>query len=129
MFCSFQIFMIYLEILYVQQIGQKYMPYLKEYLTIYQALLYTKQNLPVLTITTPNGFKIGSSTTEIRGVSKVSLTMNNPVVPPSPKAHAHVSKIFAPPPFPFQLFYLFHEFALFVASIAIQTEARPIPCG
>ena len=79
MFFSFQIFMIYLEILYVLQMGQKYMPYLKEYLTIYQALLYTKQNLPVLTITTLNGFKIGSSTTEIRRVSKVSLTMNNPV--------------------------------------------------
>ena len=33
-----------------------------------------------MTITTPNGFKIGPSTTEIRGVSKVTLAMNNPVL-------------------------------------------------
>ena len=32
-----------------------------------------------MTITTPNSFKIGLSTTEIRGVSKVTLAMNNPV--------------------------------------------------
>ena len=32
-----------------------------------------------MTLTTPNGFKIGPSTEEIRGVSKVPLAMNNPV--------------------------------------------------
>ena len=62
------------------KIDQKYRPYLQRYLNIYQALLYIKWNLPILTITNPNGFKIGPSTTVIRGVSKVSWTLNNPVL-------------------------------------------------
>ena len=56
------------------------MQYLQRYLTTCQALLYTKPNQPVMTITTPNGFRIGPSTTEIRGVSKCPLAVNNPVV-------------------------------------------------
>ena len=43
-------------------------------------LLHIKWNLPTSTITNPNGFKIGPSTTVIRGVSKVSWTLNNPVL-------------------------------------------------
>ena len=59
--------------------GPKFTQYFQRYLTTCQALLYTKSNLTVMTITTPKGFKIGPSTTEIRGVSKVTLAMNNPV--------------------------------------------------
>ena len=56
------------------------MQYLQRYLITCQALLYTKPNQPVMTITIPNGFRIGPSTTEIRGVSKCPLAVNNPVV-------------------------------------------------
>ena len=61
------------------KIGPNFMQYLQRYLTTCQALLYTKPNQPVMTITTPNGFRIGPSTTEIRGVSKCPLAVNNPV--------------------------------------------------
>jgi len=43
-----------------------------------------------MTITTPNSPKIGPSTTETRGVSKVTLAMNNPVgcvIPPVVSSH------------------------------------------
>ena len=56
------------------------MQYFQRYLATCQALLYTKQNLTVVTITTPNGFRIRPYITEIRGVSKLPLAMNNPVV-------------------------------------------------
>ena len=55
------------------------MQYLQRYPTTCQALLYTKPNLTVVTITTPNGFRIRQYITEIRGVSKLPLAMNNPV--------------------------------------------------
>ena len=50
-------------------------------LTTCQAMfnVNTKPNLPVLTITTPNGFRIGPSATKIMGVSKQPLAVNNPV--------------------------------------------------
>ena len=57
------------------------MQYFQRYLATWQALLYTKQNLTVVTITTPNGFRIRPYITEIRRVSKLPLAMNNPVVP------------------------------------------------
>ena len=47
-----------------------------------EALLYTKSNQPVLALTTSKDFKIGPSTTEIRGVSKSPRTLNNPVGQP-----------------------------------------------
>ena len=56
------------------------MPYLESYFTTYQALLYIKQNQPLMTPTTPNGFKICQSTTEIRRVSKRYRTPKHPVV-------------------------------------------------
>ena len=61
------------------KIGPEFMQYFQRYLATWQALLYTKQNLTVVTITTPNGFRIRPYITEIRGVSKLPLAMNNPV--------------------------------------------------
>ena len=39
-------------------------------LATYQALLYTKQNLRLMTLTTLKGFRISPSSEEIRGMSK-----------------------------------------------------------
>ena len=63
------------------KIGPEFMQYFQRYLATWQALLYTKQNLTVVTITTPNGFRIRPYilVIEIRGVSKLPLAMKNPV--------------------------------------------------
>ena len=56
------------------------MSYLLKCLPTYQGLLYTKQNQPLMTSTTPNGFMIGQLTIEIKGVSKRPRTLKHPVL-------------------------------------------------
>ena len=77
--CRCQIVSDFLEISFVAKLVQKLCYILMGQTPTCEALLYTKSNLPVLALTTSKDFKIGPSTTEIRGVSKSSLTLNNPV--------------------------------------------------
>ena len=54
------------------------MSYLPKCLPTYQGLLYTIQNQPLMTATTPNGFKIVQLTTEIKGGVKVPTNPETP---------------------------------------------------
>ena len=74
-----QIFSDFLEISFVAKLVQKLCYILMGQIPSCEALLYSKSNLPVLAVTTSKDFKIGPSTTEIRGVSKSPRTLNNPV--------------------------------------------------
>ena len=62
------------------KIGQKVMPYFEGIVSHLQSIIIQKSNQPVLALTTSKDFKIGPSTTEIREVSKLPWTLNNPVV-------------------------------------------------
>ena len=46
----------------------------------YHGSWYTILNLPLMAITTQNGFRIGACIKEIRGVRKYTLGLNNPVL-------------------------------------------------
>ena len=65
--------------LFCSKIGPKLIPYLQKYLTTNHAMLYTKQNQPLMALTTPNGFQIDPHMKKIRGVPKVPLGLKHPV--------------------------------------------------
>ena len=67
------------------KICPKFVQYLQRYLATCQALLHTKQNQPLMTLTMPNCFKIGPCLQEINGVWKLTLGLNNPVSVPEMK--------------------------------------------
>ena len=68
------------EYLISSKMGPKVMPCLQRYLTTHHPLLYTKQNKPLMTVSSQNGFKIGSCISEIRGGLEIYTWVETPCI-------------------------------------------------